>query len=294
MAKPRHFGNEEMLMVPFLDILCSLIGVLVLIIVFLAVSQTTQTEGRTEEEVNRAIKHRQLSQRQQSEAALESVVKPLLVKLASLEEEAETKEQQAARLRKIVSQGEESKVLSQNLLKALDNLLLEIAGYDSQTSEVRKSIAELKAEIEKRNLVAKTPGPVMVQPAGSGMEPDSKVFFVEASAGKIVLYWSKTEMTQVSAAPEVIIADSSYEAFLKKVKEQPKAKIVFLVRDDGLGAYNNAAGWAQQTHAFEPAQVAKLPVPGRGRIDLGMFDSLLGTIPVPAGTPLLPNPTPTL
>lgn len=294
MAKPRHFGNEEMLMVPFLDILCSLIGVLVLIIVFLAVSQTTQTEGRTEEEVNRAIKHRQLSQRQQREAALESEVKPLLVKLASLEEEAEAKEQQAARLRKIVSQAEESKVLSQNLLKSLDNLLLEITGYETQTTEVKKSIAELMAEIKKRDLVAKTPGPVLVQPAGAGTEPDSKVFFVEASGGKIVLYWSKTEMTQVSSAPEVIIADTSYEAFLKKVKEQPKAKIVFLVRDDGLGSYNNAAGWAQQTHAFEPAQVAKLPIPGRGRIDLGMFDSLLGTIPVPEGTPLLPISTPTL
>jgi len=283
-----------MLMVPFLDILCSLIGVLVLIIVFLAVSQTTQTEGRTEEEVNRAIKHRQLSQRQQREAALESEVKPLLVKLASLEEEAEAKEQQAARLRKIVSQAEDSRVLSQNLLKALDNLLLEITGYETQTIEVKKSIAELMAEIKKRDLVAKTPGPVLVQPAGAGTEPDSKVFFVEASGGKIVLYWSKTEMTQVSSAPEVIIADASYETFLKKVKEQPKAKIVFLVRDDGLGSYNNAAGWAQQTHAFEPAQVAKLPIPGRGKIDLGMFDSLLGSIPVPDGTPLLPIATPTL
>ncbi|MEQ1841071.1 MAG: hypothetical protein ABL994_11720 [Verrucomicrobiales bacterium] len=292
MAKPRHFGNEEMLMVPFLDILCSLIGVLVLIIVFLAVSQTTQTEGRTEEEVNRAIKHRQLSQRQQREAALESEVKPLLVKLASLEQEAEAKEQQAARLRKLVSQAEESKVLSQNLLKSLDNLLLEITGYETQTAEVKKSIAELAAEIKKRNLVAKTPGPVMVQPAGAGMEPDSKVFFVEASGGKIVLYWSKTELTQVSSAAEVIIADTSYETFLKKVKEQPKSKIVFLVRDDGLGSYNNAAGWAQQTHAFEPAQVAKLPIPGRGRIDLAMFDSILGTIPVPEGVPLLPPATP--
>jgi hypothetical protein len=288
MAKPRHFGNEEMLMVPFLDILCSLIGVLVLIIVFLAVSQTTQTEGRTQEEVDRAIKHRQLSQRQQREAALASEVKPLLVKLASLEQEAEEKEQQAARLRKLVSQASESKVLSQNLLKELDNLLLEITGYDTQTAEVKKMIAELAAEIKKRELVAKTPGPVLVQPAGIGMEPDSKVFFVEASGGKIVLYWSKTELTQVSSAAEVIIADTAYEAFLKKVKEQPKSKIVFLVRDDGLGAYNNAAGWAQQTHAFEPAQVAKLPIPGRGRIDLGMFDSILGTIPVPEGVPVLP------
>jgi len=88
------------------------------------------------------------------------------------------------------------------------------------------------------------------------------------------------------------VADTSYEAFLKKVKESPKSKIIFLVRDDGLGSYNNAAGWAQQTYAFEPAQVAKLPIPGRGAIDLTMFQSFLGTIPVPEGVPLLPPTTP--
>ena len=140
MAKPRHFGNEEMLMIPFLDILCSLIGVLVLIIVFLAVSQTTQTEGRTQEEVDRAIKFKQLTQNQQRDAALESQVKPLLVKLATLEEESEAKEQKATRFRKLVSQAADSKVLSQNLLKTLDNLLLEISGYDQQTAEVKKEV----------------------------------------------------------------------------------------------------------------------------------------------------------
>ena len=292
MAKPRHFGNEEMLMIPFLDILCSLIGVLALIIVFLAVSQTTQTEGRTQEEVDRAIKFKQLTQNQQRDAALESQVKPLLVKLATLEEESEAKEQKATRLRKLVSQAADSKVLSQNLLKTLDNLLLEISGYDQQTAEVKKEVEALMAEIKKRNLVANTPPPVIVQPAGAGVEPDSKVYFVEASGEKIVIYWSKTELTQVSSAPEVIVADTSYEAFLKKVKESPKSKIIFLVRDDGLGSYNNAAGWAQQTYAFEPAQVAKLPIPGRGAIDLTMFQSFLGTIPVPEGVPLLPPTTP--
>ena len=281
-----------MLMFPFLDILCSLIGVLVLIIVFLAVSQTSQTEGRTQEEVDRAIKYKQLTQNQQRDAALESKVKPLLVKIASLEEESEAKEQKAARLRKLLSQSADSKVLSQNLLKALDNLLLEISGYDLQTVELKKSLEELLAEIKKRNLIAKTPPPVIVQPAGAGVELGAKVYFVEASGGKIVLYWSKTEMTQVSSTPEVIIADTSYEAFLKKVKESPQSKIVFLVRDDGLSSYNNAAGWAQQTYAFEPAQVAKLPIPGRGAIDLTMFASFLGTIPVPAGVPLLPPSTP--
>ena len=54
MAKRRHAAKDEILLVPFLDILCSLIGVLILIIVVLCVSQTQQTEGRTEEDVQMA------------------------------------------------------------------------------------------------------------------------------------------------------------------------------------------------------------------------------------------------
>ena len=89
-------------MVPFLDILCSLIGVLVLIIVFLAVSQTTQTEGRTQEEVDRAIQYKSLNQKKKSAEEAEAEAKPLLTKLATLEEEHEAKESQAARLRTVL------------------------------------------------------------------------------------------------------------------------------------------------------------------------------------------------
>jgi len=275
-------------MVPFLDILCSLIGVLVLIIVFLAVSQTTQTEGRTQEEVDRAILYKSLNQKKKDAEANEELSKPLLTKLATLEEESEAKESAAARLRKLISEADASKVLSENLLKELDNLLLEITGYDQQTKDMKKEIETLAAEIKKRNLVANTPPPVIIQPAGSGMTEGSKAFFVEASGGKIVVYWNKDQQTQVSSAAEVIIADTSYETFLKKVKELPDSKIIFLVRDDGIGSYNNAAGWAQQTYAFEPAQIAKLPAPGRGKIDLTMFERFLGSMPAPEGVPLLP------
>ncbi len=74
MSRRRKHNSEEILMVPFLDILCSLIGVLVLIIVFLAVSQTTQTEGRTQEEVDRAIQYKSLNQKKK--AAEEAEARP--------------------------------------------------------------------------------------------------------------------------------------------------------------------------------------------------------------------------
>ena len=85
-------------------------------------------------------------------------------------------------------------------------------------------------------------------------------------------------------------ADTSYDLFLRKVKAVPNSKIIFLVRDDGNASYNNAAGWAQQTHGFAPAQVAKLPIPGRGAVDLQMFKDFLGIIPPPPDAKLLPEP----
>jgi hypothetical protein len=292
MAKRRHFGSEEMLMVPFLDILCSLIGVLVLIIVFLVVSQTSQTEGRTQEEIERATKFKKLKQNQEQNIAREAEVKPLLEKLESLEEKSKEAEVKVVKLRMLISKETESKNINENLAKLLDNLLLEIKGYELQMLDLKKELASLMEELKKRKIIANTVPPVKVQPSGDVVEPGTKFYFIEASGGKIVLYWSNQEQTQVNSAPEIIIADPAYEAFLKKVKEIPKSKIIFLVRDDGLGSYRNAAGWAQQTYAYEANQIAKLPIPGRGSIDLSMFNSLMGSIPVPQGIPLSSKPQP--
>ena len=44
-------------MIPFLDILCSLIGVLVLIIVVLVIAQTQRINGRTREDVQLSLIH---------------------------------------------------------------------------------------------------------------------------------------------------------------------------------------------------------------------------------------------
>jgi hypothetical protein len=50
VKRPKH-RSDELMLIPFLDILCSLIGVLVLIIVVLVVAQTQRINGRTPEEI---------------------------------------------------------------------------------------------------------------------------------------------------------------------------------------------------------------------------------------------------
>ena len=123
--------------------------------------------------------------------------------------------------------------------------------------------------------------PVVVKPGGSGLAKGSKVFFIEATAGKLTLYWDGQKKSVVSAVPEVIATDVSFNAFLKGVLAVPQSKIIFLLRDDGMGAYNNGAGWAQGTHGYRVDQIGKLPIPGRGEIDLKMFQEYLGTMTPP-------------
>src|SRR5205823_4774705 len=120
----------------------------------------------------------------------------------------------------------------------------------------------------------------------------SKVFFVEASAGKLTFYWNEKTKGIVSAVPDVIAADVGFNAFLKAVLAVPQTKIIFLLREDGMGAFNLGAGWAQATYGYRIEQIGRLPIPGRGEIDLKMFSEFLGSltpppeaVPAPAATP---------
>lgn len=280
---------------PFLDILCSLIGVLILIIVVMVIAQSQQTEGRTQEEVDRSLAYKQLLKKQEEQTQTQKKTEELIKAMAEEKKELNEKEERAARLRKLLATSADTRKsnqeISMNLVKELDNLLLEIDGHKRQQAELAKEIAKLNQEIAKRKPPPKEAvPPVVVQPGGSGTGQESKLFFVEAGAGKIVLFWDEDKRTQVSAAAEVIVADKAYEHFLTTVKGTPNAKLVFLIRSDGMSAYNNAAGWAMETYKLAVSQIGKLPIPGVGAIDLKEFKKVMGTMAPPAEAKLLPAP----
>ena len=79
----------------------------------------------------------------------------------------------------------------------------------------------------------------------------------------------------------MLAADEPFNKYLTSVKAVEGSKLLFLLRDDGMGAYNNGAGWAQSNHGFQVRQVTKLLIPGRGEIDLRMFNDFLGSITAP-------------
>ncbi len=298
MAKRRPKANDEILLIPFLDILCSLIGVLILIIVVLCVAQSQQTQGRTPEEVAQAQKYQDLLKQQKEQVKMDSALQEKLTKLEDLKKQAEEKEQKLAKLRKLLNFSADikqmNKELSQNLIKELDNLLVEVNGYNTQQLELKKEIDKLAAEIKSRQAPAQKVLPsVIVKPGGSGLAKGSKVFFIEATGGKLTYYWDQSQKSIVSASPDVIATDEGFNGYLKSVAEVPQSKIIFLLRDDGMGAYNNGAGWAQATYGYSPGQLGKLPIPGRGAVDLAMFKDFIGALPPPPTVKLVVPPTAT-
>lgn len=293
MAKRRHSSSDEILLVPFLDILCSLIGVLVLIIVVLTISQTQQTEGRTEEEMQRAMDALALKKELAKQQTQDVKVKDLLAKLQELQKEQKEKEERLARLRKLLSTSKDVQMqneqMSQALLKELDNLLLEIEGLKKQIVESKAEIAKLMEEIKKRQVPPeKKPPPVVVQPSGSGTEA-SKLFFVEASGSKLVFRLGDKKET-VAATEATIIASAPFNYFLTQVAKDKQAQLVFLLRDDGTTAFNRGGGWAQGKYGIK---ISRLLIPGQGDIDTKLFGEKEGLVgPMPADYTPPPPPAP--
>lgn len=294
MAKRRPAAKDEILLIPFLDILCSLIGVLVLIIVVLCTSMTQQTDGRPEAEVEMAQEAKKLRKEIKEHKEREIVLNEKLATLEELQKQIDEKQQRYVKLYKLLSTSKEIQEanlkISQKMQKELDDLLLEIEGMKKQQTESQKEIAALMAEIKKRQVPPdKKIPPVIVQPSGSGMAADTKVYFVEAGGGALKILGAWGEDYRLSASAAVVVADAAYNHFLTEVAKNPSSLVLFLIRDDGQGAFNNGAGRAENDYKV---RVGKLPIPGRGVLDLAMFEKFRGKIPPPPGVTPAPAPPP--
>jgi len=126
---------------------------------------------------------------------------------------------------------------------------------------------------------------VVVQPSGSGMAADTKVYFVEATAGALKILGAWGEDYRLSATAAVVVADVAYNHFLTEVAKNPKSLLLFLIRDDGQAAFNNGAGRAENDYKV---RIGKLPIPGRGVLDLALFAKFRGTVPPPPAAPPAP------
>ncbi|HAL72973.1 MAG TPA: hypothetical protein DCP71_14495 [Verrucomicrobiales bacterium] len=292
MAQRRESSGDEVSLFPFLSILACLIGALVLIIVVLVVAQAGKAEGRTPEEIRMAQDFQRMKKEIEERKKLDIVLKEKLAELEKLQQDVKDREQRFIKLRKIIDSSkevqEQNKEISQKLQKELDDLLTEVDGIKRQQTETKKEIELLMAEIKKRQIPeSKKVPPVVVQPSGSGMSDNTKVYFVECSSGSLKILSAWGEDYRLSATPSVVVADVNYNHFLSEVAKNKDSLILFLIRDDGQGAFNTGAGRAEADYSI---RIGKLPIPGRGVLDLALFDKYRGKIPAPVPGAAAPEP----
>lgn len=272
MAKRRKGHHEEVMLIPFLDILCSLIGILVLIIVVLCVANTQQSNGRTPEEEATARKFAELSRQRKSIEKERSEAVAKLGMLEARQTEAEEKKTRLTELRKRLSltgaEATANKTKAAQIQKQIEDLMLQIEALVKQMPPIRKEIEELRKQLALLNKKPDNkPPPVVIQPSGTGQGGQKKLFFVETSNGAITLRKGRSEKQNVGAGS--LMTDKGYNDFLSQIKNTPNAMLIFLIRQDGGTSYNTAAGWAQSQYGLT---TGKLPIPGGGEVDLSLFE----------------------
>ena len=239
---------------PFMSILVCLIGTIVVMICVLSIIQATHMGGRPRAEVELAMKfvadQKQLEQHQQKLDAAQTEITKLNLELESAQRSAET---------------------NLELQRQLELAIVQLDAMTKEKPPVVDEVERLKQEIAARQIDSQKLVPaVVVQPGGSGLAQGGNLFFVEATGGALTLYKSQTDTARVTSGS--IGADTDYNTFLEKVAATPRATLVFLIRDDGWYSYLRGAGWAEGSYQI---QTAKLPLPGKGAIDLGQFGELM-------------------
>jgi len=292
MAQRRESSGEEVSLFPFLSILACLIGALVLIIVVLVVAQAGKAEGRTPDEIRMAQDFQKMKKEIEERKKLDVVLKEKLAELEKLQKDVEEREQRYVKLRKILDSSkevkEQNKEISEKLKKELDDLLTEVDGIQRQQKLTKEEIEKLKEEIKKRQISPeKKVPPVVVQPSGSGMSDTTKVYFVECSSGSLKVLGAWGEDYRLSAQASTVVADVAYNHFLSEVAKNKDSLILFLIRDDGQSAYNTGAGRAESSYGI---RTGKLPIPGRGQLDLAMFEKYRGKVSAPVPGEIVPEP----
>lgn len=267
MARPRGGSDNPVTLFPFLSILACVIGTLVLLITSLAISQI---ESPPEEElVSRVEEYREIEQaQQQSEQALQEVLpdvqqleqfRAALAKLQKLLEQLRKQEQEQLR------QNNEQRLELDRLLELEKELLALLAEQQKKKKTIEEAIKELREELGRRKMVLEAPT-VCVMPAEGGLRAagNADPVFVEVDAAGVIL---DPDGKRVRVPTAQLQQDPQFKKTVDAVAGAPNKVLVLLIREDGCNAYRLAEHFAR-TH---DAVVAKLPIVGKGRLDLSRF-----------------------
>jgi hypothetical protein len=268
MAK--RAASPEISLFPFLSILVCLIGALVLLIVVLTIAQGSAAAARDPDEFKRAAAAAKLRQELEKMSAQATDLERK--KRAAAEYLARTRPDDArlARLREELAGASTPRGDAPDpdeIERRIQAARVQAGKYEQGRKQIQDAIARLKDELAARN---KKPDdkavPLVVRPGGSASTAGNRPVFVEATAAGLTLLRAGAAPLRVPT--ESIQVDAGLQSFLEQTARDSKATLIFLVREDGLAAYNRGAGWAESRHGL---RTGKLPLPGKGEVDLSSF-----------------------
>lgn len=270
MARARPSAPSVSLF-PFMSILACLVGTIVVMICVLSLIQAQNMGGRPRQEVRDATDYvkakEQVAVIGKQLEELESDRRKRSTDATLVMKEHKELEEKVVLLRLRAEAAQKGEQTNRELQKELELMSLQLQDIAKEKPAFAKEIEDLKKELAARK---KSPdelaAPIVVKPGGSGKAAGKNLFFVEASGGALTLFLSMSEAKRISAGS--VGKDLEYDAFLQRVADTKDATLVFLVRDDGWPAYTRAAGWAEGKFNV---RTGKLPMPGKGKIDLSQF-----------------------
>lgn len=262
-------GGGGVSLFPFLSILACLIGILTLLIRIISDVKEQEHRQRDKGELARAERMVGLESELKNLRRESAAVKKTLAQRNAASVELDALEDKRIILRRQLTEidAQAPKDGDAAMQKELERLIEQIASLKRERPALEQRLAALRAELERRKIKpSDQPPPVVIQPGGSGLYRNAKVFFVECDASGITLLDLNGKKTPVSLA--TIDTDRNYSAMLNQVKSHPNGYVLFLIRSSGHEAWRAAAALAESQFGVV---TGKLPVPTNGEIDLGRF-----------------------
>lgn len=266
MSKRRKSdASQSVSLFPFLSVLACVIGTLTLMIAALALGQmdnpAVASAERLEAEQRRLDAEREKIAKIEKE--LEKIDKSTPRGLLARAEVrlAEVKQEIAAEMEKRDQATEDDVTVVDAEAHAQ-----ELAKLQAELDQIRQRQKQLQQELAQRN---KPPDEAMVRVLPSGSGVDLTPTFVECNASGIVIYTGGGER-RVRRAD--VPADAQFQSLLDEISKQAKRTVIFLIRDNGFGTYYTARDVARSRYARH----GKLPVTGKGKIDVSMFEKKPG------------------
>lgn len=271
MARRKPSTGANISLFPFLSILACLSGAVLVMISILSILQTTQAGQRATVKNPMVRQYMELQQQLKADNARIEELTVLIERNESRQEELRSLDRRIIKLRKLLEGADASENISRELQKQLELLVIQFEELQRDRPRVEADIAALRAEIAERQKKPEDQAPALrVQPSGSGFARGRRLYVVEAAKDAVIVHRGAKDKLRIAAS--TVGADKEYDTYLEKVAADKAALLLFLVRSDGYASYERGAGWAEARFQIP---TSKMPIPGKGLVDLSMFEEFM-------------------